>query len=614
MKKNVLALSIAAMIGGLGFVGTASADLVTAVGGVTNATNTVNQDGLRIEPTTPANSRMSVTTATGLTLSEGGVGHMLLVPYFSAQNGNMTVLHIVNTDTVNGKAVKVRFRGAANSDDVMDFQVYMSPGDVWTGAVTAGADGIAQIQSADNTCSVPALGINAPKAFSTGRLNSAKSAAEKANGTREGYVEIFNMADIPSDKIYTVGTTANTNSALYTAIKHVNGVAPCSVAGSAAETTLFGIALTNYVAEDTAANAGFNTPTGGLMGDWYIINVPETTTFSGADTAVRAEIAATGASARGNFVHFPQVDTGVAAAVIDNYTADPLLRTIAYRANSALNSTAGTPALAAGNYDLPDMSTPYLLPTSYPAEPAGITRAKYLPLAQADRLTTALSVGTVTNQYANDESISAKTDWVFSMPTRRYSVVANYAAITASTPATDANVAYRLFSNLKGAHTLNATNDALLAANILTVAGSAEWFTPTNTLLATDESGNICVKADAQRFWDREETTPGAATNAPVFSPRTPGVAATVALCGETSVLAFKSTGNSVLASSVARSTITSGTYTNGWGVVTTNNAGFGLPVLGASFIKLSNPQVAAGLSGTYGITWPHRFGAPVAP
>ncbi len=608
MKKNVLALSIAAMIGGLGFVGTASADLVTAAGGVTNATNTVNQDGLRIEPATPANSRMSITTATGLTLAEGGVGHMLLVPYFSAQNGNMTVLHIVNTDTINGKAVKVRFRGAANSDDVMDFQVYMSPGDVWTGAVTAGADGIAQIQSADNTCSVPALGINAPKAFSTGRLNTAKSATEKANGTREGYVEIFNMADIPSDKIYTVGTTANTNSALYTAIKHVNAVAPCSVAGSAAETTLFGVALTNYLAEDTAANAGFNTPTGGLMGDWYIINVPETTTFSGADTAVRAEIAATGATARGNFVHFPQVDTGVAAAVIDNYTADPLLRTIAYRTNSALNSTAGTPALSAGNYDLPDMSTPYLLDTSYPATPANITRAKYLPLAQADRLTSALAVSTVTNQYANDDSISAKTDWVFSMPTRRYSVVANYAAIGSSTPATDTNVAYRLFSNLKGDHTLNGTNDALATANILTAAISAEWFTPTNTLLATDDSGNICVKADAQKFWDREETTPGASTAAPVFSPRTPGVAATVALCGETSVLAFKSTGNSVLASSVARTTITSGTYTNGWGVVTTTNSGFGLPVLGASFIKLSNPSVAAGLSGTYGITWPHRF------
>ena len=613
MKKNVLALSIAAMIGGLGFAGAASAGLVEGQGTSTTAAEfAVNKDGLEITlgATGPTAGKMSKTTATELNLAEGGVGHMLLVPYYTAQNGNMTVLHLVNTDTINGKAVKVRFRGAANSDDVMDFQVFMSPGDVWTGAVTAGADGIAQIQSADNTCSVPALGINAPKAFSTGRLNQKKSATELANGTREGYVEIFNMADIPSDKIWGT-TTAKAQSDLYKAIKHVNGVAPCSVAGSTAEAKLFEIALTNYTGttgESDAAVVGFNTPTGGLMGDWYIINVPETTTFSGANTAVVA-------NARGNFVHFPQVDTGVAAADIDSYTADPLLRTIAYRTDSKLNSTDGTPALAAGFYDLPDMSTPYLKRdvASYGATAAGLTDAKFYPLAQADKLTAALAVSSVTNQYANDESIAAKTDWVFSMPTRRYSVVANYAAITSSAGAVDTNTAYRLFSNLKGAHTLNGTNDALLATNILTVAVSAEWFTPTNTLLATDESGNICVKADAQRFWDREETTPGAATNAPVFSPRTPGVAATVALCGETSVLAFKSTGNSVLASSVARSTITNGTYVNGWGVVTTTNNNFGLPVLGASFIKLSNPQVAAGLSGTYGITWPHRF-TKVAP
>lgn len=633
MKKNVLALSIAAMIGGLGFVGTASADLLSGSGGgsttgsvvgtpatsavpvTNNATNDVNKDGLFIAAVAnAADSRMSPTTATTLTLAEGGVGHMLLVPYYSAQNGNMTVLHLVNTDTVNGKAVKVRFRGAANSDDVMDFQVYMSPGDVWTGAVTAGADGIAQIQSADNTCSVPALGINAPKAFSTGRLNQKKSATELANGTREGYVEIFNMADIPSDKIYTVGTTTSTNSALYTAIKHVNGVAPCSVAGSAAETTLFNVALTNYVTEPAAANAGFNTPTGGLMGDWYIINVPETTTFSGADTAVVA-------NGRGNFVHFPQIDTSVAAADIDMFTADPLLRTKAFKTNSKLNTTDGTPALAAGNYDLPDMSTPYLAFGAYDLATYGTPAAApnnvdYLPLAQARKLTEALAVSSVTNQYANDESISAKTDWVFSMPTRRYSVVANYAAVTSSTPATDSNVSYRLFSNLIGNHELQAAPNADTLVTALTAAAGVpsaalqtpEWFTPTNTLLSTDDSGNICVKADAQRFWDREETTPGASAAAPVFSPRVPGTVSAVALCGETSVLAFKSTGNSVLAASVARSTITTGTYTNGWGVVTTTNSGFGLPVLGSSFIKLSNPQVAAGLSGTYGITWPHRF------
>src|SRR5256885_9272446 len=87
MKKNVLALSIATMIGGLGFAGAASA---------------------------------------ALTVNESGTGHILVVPYYTAQNGNATVFHLTNTDLVNGKAVKVRFRGASNSDDVLDFQVFRS--------------------------------------------------------------------------------------------------------------------------------------------------------------------------------------------------------------------------------------------------------------------------------------------------------------------------------------------------------------------------------------------------------------------------------------------------------------------------------------------------------
>lgn len=616
MKKNVLALSIAAMIGGLGFVGSASADVISGSGTTTHANvkNPVN-NLLNVDATDASLSRMSPTTALDLTLSEGGVGHMLLVPYYSAQNNNMTVLHVVNTDSVNGKAVKVRFRGAANSDDVMDFQVFMSPGDVWTAAVTAGADGIAQVQTADNTCTVPSLGFNTPQAFTTSRLNPNHTDEAKASGTREGYVEIFNMADIPSEKIYTIdGKLAQ--SALYTAIKHVGGVAPCSVAGSTAQTTLTDIALENYTVEADAANVGFNTPTGGLMGDWYIINVPETTTFSGAATAVQA----IGGTGRGKFVHFPQVDESVSAAAIDKFTADPLLRTRAYRTDSVLNKTGGkvsaSVALAAGNYDLPDMSTPYLADSAYTTlitgynvgSVTGYTAADFYPLAQAALLTDALSVSSVTNQYANDESISAKTDWVFSMPTRRYSVVANYAAVTSSTPMNDSNAAYRLFSNLGNSHATTTSGTTVTLDEKLDSAASLEWFTPANTLLATNDTGNICVTANGQRFWDREETTPGASANVPVFSPRTPGKVSAVALCGETSVLAFKSTGNSVLAANVARTTITTGTYTNGWGVVDVTNGGFGLPLLGASFIKLSNPQVAAGLSGTYGITWPHRF------
>ena len=523
MRKNVLALSIAAMIGGLGFAGVASADVVAGTGVGAGA--------------------LSLTDATSLQVSQGGIGHSLIVPYFNAQNGNMTVLHVVNTDTVNGKAMKVRFRGALNSDDVLDFQVFMSPGDVWTAAVSAGSDGVAAITTADGSCTLPALAKGVPQSFVLDRLNPAMTAADKANNTREGYVEIFNMADIPSSGA----------SALYTAIKHVNGVAPCTA-------SVLNGTLTNYTTEAAASAAGFNTPTTGLYGDWYIINVAQTTTFSGGATAITA-LNAAGNPGRGNFVHFPQNANANANPMLAS--ADPLFRS---DARDAAGNTVSSAKIAAANYDLPDLSTPY----------TAVALNNLAPLTQATNLTNAIKVTSITNQYANDASISAKTDWVFSMPTRRYNVAANYAAT--STTAND----YRLFSNLA------------------TATWGDEMFTAGNTT-ALETNGAICVNADAQTFYDREETTK---TSGAVFSP---GTVSATRFCGETSVLSFADSGVSVLGGSVARQNV-SGVYTNGWANLSTSNSNKGLPILGSAFIKLSNPSATAGTSGTYGITWDHRF------
>ena len=576
MKKNVLALSIAAMIGGLGFAGAASAALVGGTSAVIPGAGVF--DGA---------TKMTTALSTGLAVSPGGVGHALVVPYFNTQNGNMTVMHVTNTDQVNGKAVKVRFRGAANSDDVLDFQVFMSPGDVWTAAVVAGADGVSTIITSDNTCTVPALSAGVPQPFVQDRLNPNLSVADKAAQTREGYVEIFNMADIDAAQLFTVGGVPNSRSPLYTATKHVNGVAPCSVAGSAARTLLNNIAITNHT-EATGSAAGLNTPTTGLMGDWYIINVPQTTTFAGGATAVQATGGAD-ANVRGNFVHFPQ--TGAAATLaaatdVNNVTADPLFRTNSIRADGT--AAPATPALGILNFDLPDMSTPYYAVAS-------------TALTQANLLTTALAVTSITNQYANDPTISAKTDWTFSMPTRRYNVAANYAAITgtsAATAANTANISYRLFTDLAAAG--QAGDRFYAAVGAANVAGAGQNPAGNTTV---DAKGNICVLAQGQKFYDREETS---SVSGPVFSPG--AGAAAVQFCGEVSVLAFADTGTSVLGASVARSTITSGTYVNGWGVIDTANNALGLPIIGSAFIKLANPNTGAGVSGTYGITWDHRF------
>lgn len=591
MKKNVLALSIAAMVGG--FAGVAQADVF--------APAAVAADGANLGTNVAAEPLVAgavAANATVLEVNSNNVGHMLVVPYYTAQNGNMSVIHLSNTDRANGKAVKIRFRGAANSDDVKDFQIFLSPGDIWTGAVLEGADGAATLISADKTCTVPAIPAGGTP-FATARLNNAAN----VNGTREGYVEIFNMADIPSVRTYTstvgaagvvAGAAGTANSVLYTATKHVGGTAPCGVAGSAARTLLDEIAMTSYTTGPHAASVGFAAATTGLSADWYILNLAQTTAFSGAATAIEARVAAAGAAGAANFVHFPQTDAGSGAfftgfKTADTYTADPLLRTNAHnQAKAAVVGPLVTPLFI----DLPDMSTPYL-----PAQaPAGVAGDANLPKLQAVALTRALSRTSVSNQYALDAGISAATDWVFSMPTRRYSVAANYLA----SPATAAG--YRVYSDLSDV----ATGPALPA---LTGAVD-EWFHPANTQV--DARGNICVNANSMRFFDREETTTG---NAPIFSP---AVAGQLSFCGETSVLSFST--NKVLGSSSDLTAITMATpYVNGWTLVTTTNAFTGagntagstggLPILGDAFIKMTNDSAAQGFASTFGLTWGHRYG-----
>ena len=479
MRKNLLALSIAAMVGGLS--GAANAAVINNVG----------------------------TTATGLSINPQGVGHILTVPYFSTQGNNKTLLSITNTDTVNGKAVKLRFRGAANSDDIFDITVYLSPGDVWTADVAADGD-ISRLVTNDTSCTLPSaqdikdLG---------GKVKTNRVQGAAAAQTREGYVEILNTADIP------VNTAAGS---LYTAIKHVGGKAPCTAAVMDAQAT----ELANAA---DAATRGYAHPTGQLMANWILVNVDGMASHSGEAVAVRA-VNAAGANAAGNIVWFPQTTDAPTAGAVNTLTADPLLQSAGFAAEVA-------------NYDFPDLSTPYL------AAPAAGA-----PETQAVTLANQLAVRSVVNEYATSNGFS--TDWVFSMPTRRYAVALNYAD-----PAET-----RLLFNAGNATHFNTVNTSLNAAGTL-----------------------ACVTPGVMRGFDREETT----QNSFVISPDT-----AMKLCGETSVLAFNNTGASVLGGLLARNDIkTRGA--DGWLSINTANGVPGLPIIGFSALKANG----ANLGGT----WKHR-------
>lgn len=483
MRKNLLALSIAAMVGGLS--GAANAAVIT-----TGATATV------LEPTTT------------------GVGHILTVPYFSTQGNNKTLLNLVNTDTVNGKAVKLRFRGAANSDDVFDITVFLSPGDVWTADVAADSEGFSRLVTTDTSCTLPSA--QDIKDLNNGRFKTNRVQGNAAAHTREGYVEILNTANIPP----AVGATT-----LFTAIKHVNGKAPCTTTVmDAQENDLNEVALD----PNNATIRGYSNPTGGLMANWVLVNVDGMASHSGEAVAVRANVAAGGASAPANIVWFPQTTATPVGAATD-FTADPLLTSAGFAAQVA-------------NYDFPDLSTPY----------TGVVA----PSVQADNLADALGTTSVTNEYLTGNGFS--TDWVFSMPTRRYAVALDYAA----------PVATRLLFN----------------------AANNQHFTSANTSLNADGS-LACVTPGTMRGYDREESTQSTF----VISPDT-----ALRLCGETTVLAFNNTGASVLGATIARTNIKT-KFNEGWFTINTAAAvaTTGLPIVGFSAAKVTG----ANLGGT----WKHR-------
>lgn len=497
----------------------------------------------------PSISVMGTTDATTYAIAESGPGHSLVVPYFTAQNGQMTVLHLVNTDLNNGKAVKLRFRGANNGDGLLHMTVLLAPGDVWTGAVTAGASGIAQLSTADATCSSPRLTPGVGQPFVTERLNPLWTADVMANHTREGAIEAIVAADIPSTAVY--GTSQQERSALFTAIRPVNGAAPCTDAAISAAL------LEDTSTEATAASHGLATPTGGVAGTWYIIDVPNSTTFSGAATAIRA-VNNVGRNARGNYVLFPP--TGMTVTSPERYTADPLLVSAGFATrvkniDGETSEPTNAAVIQARYYDLPDLSTPYYLP-------AGERNAR----RTAGDLSGQLATTEVMNQYASDSSISARTDWVLSMPTKRYSVAYDY-----SQPPAVARV-----------YSVVPPSDI-----------GSQYFSSDDTQIKTNPE-SICNQWGLT-YLDRQTATKLA------LSP--------VVACGTVATVGFQESNRSGISASITAQA-RSDAFVSGWASLATNSAD-GRPIIGAALLKLTNPNAIPGVAGNYGLTMPHMYKAP---
>jgi hypothetical protein len=184
--------------------------------------------------------------------------------------------------------------------------------------------------------------------------------------------------------------------------------------------------------------------------------------------------------------------------------------------------------------------------------------------------------------------VNASTDWVFSMPTRRYAAAVNYGTGNNGT----ASVVFNTVNN--------------------------KYFNAANTKLPSSPAKFVrvaCVDVGSTfTYYDRSEQKPGVEGGL-VISPSEPGVQDVVDFCGEAgvwSIGAGDDVAGSSLHAAITRKNIEVNGFQDGWASITTANRGNGLPILGDAFLKVQNGAMS------YGANWPHRYAAglktPVAP
>lgn len=202
-------------------------------------------------------------TAEAVYQDVNGVGQVLIYPYYTVQSasGNAfnTYMSVVNT-TNKAKVVKVRFREGKTSAEVLDFNLYLSPNDVWTAGVVpadATATSTARLFTTDVSCTnppIPATGVDFRNfLYLTG--GDALGTTTGVDRTREGYFEIIEMGTL-------------------------TGVAAANVTHGATGVP----ANCAAVQGQTVVLLTVEAPQGGLMGGATLINVA-----TGADFTYKAD-------------------------------------------------------------------------------------------------------------------------------------------------------------------------------------------------------------------------------------------------------------------------------------------------------------------------------------
>ena len=292
---------------------------------------------------------------------------MLIYPYYTVNAGFGTLLSLVNTSE-QGKALKVRIHEGYNGRDVLDFNLYLSPFDVWVAQIfdtSPDGTGAAAIATNDNSCTVPKFSATfGPTPGQGPRVQSFSNAGytdtnsdhgpTALSRTREGYLEIIEM-----------GTVTNDHHSTLNAITHGSSGVP-----SKCPQVVDAWAAGGYWMTDPTTD--IDPPSGDLFGAESIINVGEGLIYT------------------------------VNAEAIDGFSS------------VAQHTPPGSAA--------PDLNTASKAAdgTVSAFVPVGATMVEAKYLKPGDAISALFMADDLYNEYVVDPGLNAMTDWIVTFPTKRF--------------------------------------------------------------------------------------------------------------------------------------------------------------------------------------------------
>ncbi len=298
-------------------------------------------------------------TSHAVHLSKNNMGEVLIFPYYTVNGGFNTLINLTNA-TNQAKALRVRFREAANAREVYSFNLYLGPNDVWVGGLVKNdveQGNVTQLISQDQSCTVPILNnaISPNLFYQNNYLGEFEDGYGTAsNRLHEGFIEVIEMGVLTGD------------SAASTLMDHDDPQLNCQ-------------RLQNAWSQSSENNYWFNDsqvdmlpPSGGISGHLILVDVVEGISISQDPT------------------------------VLEDFSEDIL----------HFNSGDDSPSLAnsktTSNIEQNGGSITLEWPTGFEA------------------VTSVLMTSTLSNEYALDQGVNAKTDWIITLPTKHYHLDEQY--------------------------------------------------------------------------------------------------------------------------------------------------------------------------------------------